>query len=214
MADYLSIHPDNPQQRLIKQTADIVRRGGVIACPTDSSYALACHLGDKQALERIRAIRRIDEKHNFTLVCRDLTEIATYAQVNNDTYRLLKSLTPGAFTFVLKATKEVPKRLQHPKRKTVGIRVPDNLIAQHILEELGEPMLTSTLILPNETEAVSDPYDINDVIGKQLDLVVDAGVIPYQPTTMIVWDNDFPEIVRQGKGEADFIASQVTDDAY
>ncbi|PCH84158.1 MAG: threonylcarbamoyl-AMP synthase [Piscirickettsiaceae bacterium] len=208
MAQYLSIHPDNPQQRLINQAADIIRRGGVIAYPTDSSYALACHLGDKQALERIRNIRRIDEKHNFTLVCRDLTEIATYAQVNNDTYRLLKSLTPGAFTFVLKATKEVPRRLQQSKRKTVGIRVPDNLIAQQILEELGEPMLTSTLILPDETEAIADPYDINEVIGKQLDCVIDAGIIPYQPTTMVVWDNDFPEIVRQGKGEADFIARQ------
>jgi tRNA threonylcarbamoyl adenosine modification protein (Sua5/YciO/YrdC/YwlC family) len=208
MTQYISIHRDNPQQRLIKQVVDIVRHGGVIAYPTDSSYALACHLGDKQALDRIRQIRRIDDKHNFTLVCRDLTDISNYAQVNNDTYRLLKSLTPGAFTFVLKATKEVPKRLQHPKRKTVGIRVPDQLIAQLILEELGEPMLTSTLILPDESEAIADPYDINDAIGNQLDAVVDAGVIPYQPTTMIVWDNDFPEIVRQGKGTADFITMQ------
>lgn len=205
MAQYLTIHPDNPQQRLIKQAADIVRRGGVIAYPTDSSYALACHLGDKQAVDRIRQIRRIDDKHNFTLVCRDLTEIASYAQVNNDTYRLLKSLTPGPFTFVLKATKEVPRRLQHPKRKTVGIRVPSNTVAQLILEELGEPMLTSTLILPDEAEAMADPYDINDQLSRVLDLVVDAGVIPYEPTTMVVWDNDFPEIVRQGKGEADFI---------
>jgi len=205
MAQYFNIHPDNPQQRLIKQAADIVRRGGVIAYPTDSSYALACHLGDKQAIDRIRQIRRIDDKHNFTLVCRDLTDISMYAQVNNDTYRLLKSLTPGAFTFVLKATKEVPRRLQHPKRKTVGIRVPDNLVTQKILEELGEPMLSSTLILPGETEAIADPYDINDQLDRVLDLVVDAGVIPYEPTTMIVWDNDFPEVVREGKGEADFI---------
>ncbi len=208
MTQYISIHPDNPQQRLIKQVVDIVRRGGVIAYPTDSSYALACHLGDKQALDRIRQIRRIDDKHNFTLVCRDLTDISNYAQVNNDTYRLLKSLTPGAFTFVLKATKEVPKRLQHPKRKTVGIRVPDQHIAQLILEELGEPMLTSTLILPDDSEAIADPYDISEAIGNQIDAIVDAGIIPYQPTTMIVWDNDFPEIVRQGKGEADFITKQ------
>lgn len=208
MTQYISIHPDNPQQRLIKQVVDIVRRGGVIAYPTDSSYALACHLGDKQALDRIRQIRRIDDKHNFTLVCRDLTDISNYAQVNNDTYRLLKSLTPGAFTFVLKATKEVPKRLQHPKRKTVGIRVPDQHIAQLILEELGEPMLTSTLILPDDCEAIADPYDISEAIGNQIDAIVDAGIIPYQPTTMIVWDNDFPEIVRQGKGEADFITKQ------
>ncbi|ORU94072.1 MAG: threonylcarbamoyl-AMP synthase [Cycloclasticus sp. symbiont of Bathymodiolus heckerae] len=211
MAQYLTIHPENPQQRLIKQAVDIIRGGGVIAYPTDSSYALACHLGDKQALERIRQIRRIDDKHNFTLVCRDLTEISTYAQVNNDTYRLLKSLTPGAFTFVLKATKEVPRRLQHPKRKTVGIRIPDNSIAQRILEELGEPMLTSTLILPEESEAIADPYDINERLSRVLDLVVDAGVIPYEPTTMVVWDNDFPEVVREGKGEADFIARK--DDA-
>lgn len=206
MTQYFNIHPEDPQQRLIKQAADIVRRGGVIAYPTDSSYALACHLGDKQAVDRIRQIRRIDDKHNFTLVCRDLTEIAAYAQVNNDTYRLLKSLTPGAFTFVLKATKEVPRRLQHPKRKTVGIRIPDSLVAQRILEELGEPMLSSTLILPGETEAIADAYDINDRLGNALDLVIDSGVIPYQPTTVVVWDNDFPEIVRQGKGEADFIA--------
>jgi len=211
MAQYFTIHPENPQQRLIKQAADIVRRGGVIAYPTDSSYALACHLGDKQAVERIRQIRRIDDKHNFTLVCRDLTEISSYAQVSNDTYRLLKSLTPGAFTFVLKATKEVPRRLQHPKRKTVGIRIPDNSIAQLILEELGEPMLTSTLILPDENEAIADPYDINEQLSHALDLVVDAGVIPYEPTTMVVWDNDFPEVVREGKGEADFIARK--DDA-
>ena len=208
MTQYIPIHPDNPQQRLIKQVVDIVRRGGVIAYPTDSSYALACHLGDKQALDRIRQIRRIDDKHNFTLVCRDLTDISNYAQVNNDTYRLLKSLTPGAFTFVLKATKEVPKRLQHPKRKTVGIRVPDQHIAQLILEELGEPMLTSTLILPDDSEAIADPYDISEAIGNQIDAIVDAGIIPYQPTTMIVWDNDFPEIVREGKGEADFITKQ------
>jgi len=206
MAQYFTIHPENPQQRLIVQAADIIRRGGVVAYPTDSSYALACHLGDKQAIDRIRQIRRIDDKHNFTLVCRDLTDISNYAQVNNDTYRLLKNLTPGAFTFVLKATKEVPRKLQHPKRKTVGIRVPDNLVAQKILEELGEPMLTSTLILPDDSEAIADPYDINEILGKQLDLVVDAGVIPYQPTTMVVWDNDFPEVVREGKGEADFIA--------
>jgi len=211
MAQYFNIHPDNPQQRLIAQAADIIRRGGVVAYPTDSSYALACHLGDKKAVERIRQIRRIDDKHNFTLVCRDLTDISTYAQVNNDTYRLLKSLTPGPFTFVLKATKEVPRKLQHPKRKTVGIRVPDNIVAQRLLEELAEPMLSSTLILPDESEAIADPYDINERLGKQLDLVVDAGIIAYQPTTMVVWDNDFPEVVREGKGEADFIARKAED---
>jgi tRNA threonylcarbamoyl adenosine modification protein (Sua5/YciO/YrdC/YwlC family) len=209
MAQYFNIHPDNPQQRLIKQAVDIIRKGGVIAYPTDSSYALGCHLGDKQALERIRAIRRIDDKHNFTLVCRDLTEIGSYAQVNNDAYRLLKSLTPGAFTFVLKATKEVPRRLQHPKRKTVGIRVPENAVTQAMLEELGEPMLTSTLILPDEKEAISDAYEIKEVLGHMLDLVIDSGGIIYEPTTVVVWDDDFPEIVRQGKGQADFISQRI-----
>lgn len=211
MSQYFEIHPDNPQQRLINQAADIVRHGGVIAYPTDSSYALACQIGDKQAIDRIRQIRRIDDKHNFTLVCRDLTEISTYAQVNNDTYRLLKSLTPGAFTFVLKATKEVPRRLQHPKRKTVGIRVPDQLIAQKILEQLNQPMLSSTLILPGDSEAIADPYEIRERLGEQLDLIIDAGVIPYQPTTVIVTENDFPEIVRQGKGEADFLSYRGAD---
>lgn len=209
MAQYFNIHPDNPQPRLIKQSVDIIRKGGVIAYPTDSSYALGCHLGDKQALERIRSIRRIDDKHNFTLVCRDLTEIGSYAQVNNDAYRLLKSLTPGAFTFVLKATKEVPRRLQHPKRKTVGIRVPENAIAQALLEELGEPMLTSTLILPDEKEAIADAYEINDSLGHVLDLVIDSGGLVYEPTTIIVWGDDFPEIVRQGKGQADFISQRL-----
>ena len=207
MAQYFNIHPDNPQQRLIRQAADIVRKGGVIAYPTDSSYALACHLGDKKALEKIRQIRQTDDKHDFTLVCRDLTEIGVYAQVNNDTYRLLKSLTPGAFTFILKATKEVPRRLQNPKRKTIGIRVPDNAVAQALLSELAEPMLTSTLILPGEEEAIADGYEINDSLGHTLDLIIDSGTVIYQPTTIISWDNDFPEIVRQGKGEADFLVS-------
>ena len=209
MAQYFNIHPDNPQQRLIRQAADIVRKGGVIAYPTDSSYALACHLGDKKALEKIRQIRQTDDKHDFTLVCRDLTEIGVYAQVNNDTYRLLKSLTPGAFTFILKATKEVPRRLQNPKRKTIGIRVPDNVVAQALLSELAEPMLTSTLILPGEEEAIADGYEINDSLGHTLDLIIDSGTVIYQPTTIIAWDNDFPEIVRQGKGkgEADFLVS-------
>ena len=205
MTQYLEIHPINPQLRLIRQAADIVRNGGVIVYPTDSSYALACHLGDKIAVERIRQIRRIGDKHNFTLVCRDLTEISTYAKVNNDAYRLIKSLTPGAFTFVLEATREVPRMLQHPKRKTVGIRVPDNLVAQQVLKELNEPMLSSTLIMPDENEALADPYVINERLKRVIDLVVDAGVVPYEPTTMIVWDNDYPEVVREGKGEADFI---------
>lgn len=211
MAQHFAIHPKNPQHRLVVQAAEIIRKGGVVAYPTDSSYALACHLGDKSAVDRIRQIRRIDDKHNFTLACRDLTEISTYAQVNNDTYRLLKSLTPGAFTFILKATREVPRKLQHPKRKTVGIRVLDNLIAQKILEQLGEPILTSTLILPDEESALEEPYDISDKIGKAVDLVIDAGFIAYESTTVIAWEAEFPEIVRQGKGQADFIASKDID---
>lgn len=191
--------------RLIRQAVEIIRQGGVVAYPTDSSYALACHLGDKQALDRIRQIRRIDDKHNFTLMCRDLTEISNFAKVNNDAYRLIKSLTPGPFTFVLQATREVPRRLQHPKRKTVGIRVPDQRVAQLILEELGEPLFTSTLILPGQKYSISDPYDINEQLGHAVDLVIDAGSIPYQPTTIIVWESGFPEIVRQGKGVAEFL---------
>ena len=205
MAQYFEIHPENPQYRLIRQAAEMIRQGGVVAYPTDSSYALACHLGDKQALDRIRQIRRIDDKHNFTLMCRDLTEISTFAKVNNDAYRLIKSLTPGPFTFVLQATREVPRRLQHPKRKTVGIRVPDQKVAQLILEELGEPLFTTTLILPGQKESIADPYDINQQLGHAVDLVIDAGVIPYQPTTIIVWESGYPEIVRQGKGEAEFL---------
>lgn len=209
MAQYFNVHPENPQQRLIRQAADIIRKGGVIAYPTDSSYALACHIGDKQALDKIRQIRQIDDKHNFTLVCRDLTEIGTYAQMNNDAYRILKSLTPGAFTFVLKATKEVPKRLQYPKRKTIGIRVPDNAVCQALLSELGEPMFSTTLILPGQGEAISEGYEIEDSLGHALDLIIDSGTVLYEPTTIIAWDEDYPEIVRQGKGLADFIDSKV-----
>lgn len=207
MAQYFEIHPENPQLRLVRQAVDIIRQGGVVAFPTDSSYALACRLGDKQALDRIRQIRRIDDKHNFTLLCRDLTEISTFCKVNNDAYRLIKSLTPGPFTFVLQATREVPRRLQHPKRKTVGIRVPDQEVARLILEDLGEPLFSSTLILPGKNSSILDPYDINQQLGHSIDLVIDAGNIPYEPTTIIVWESGYPEIVRQGKGQAEFLTA-------
>jgi len=204
MAQFFEIHPHNPQQRLIRRAVEIINKGGVVAFPTDSSYALCCHLGDKRALDRIRAIRRLDDKHNFTLICSDLTELSNFAKVGNDAFRLIKRLTPGAFTFVLKATKEVPKRLMHPKRKSVGLRIPDHPVAQALLRELGEPLFSTTLILPDDDESMVDPYEIRDRIEHEVDLIIDAGDIAYAPTTIISFvDNGEAEIVRQGIGIAD-----------
>jgi tRNA threonylcarbamoyl adenosine modification protein (Sua5/YciO/YrdC/YwlC family) len=200
MAQYFEIHPVNPQLRLIHRTVEIVRDGGVIVYPTDSSYALGCHLDDKRAMDRIRRIRQLDDKHNFTLVCRDLAQISNFAKIGNDAYRLIKSLTPGPFTFVLKATREVPRRLQHPKRKTIGIRVPDHPVAQAILEELNEPLFSTTLILPGEDVSLSDPYDIRSRIEHDVDLIIDAGVVSYDPTTVILMTEKPPQIIRHGKG--------------
>jgi tRNA threonylcarbamoyl adenosine modification protein (Sua5/YciO/YrdC/YwlC family) len=200
MSKFFQIHPDNPQQRLIDQAVDIIKHGGVIVYPTDSGYALGCHLGDKSAMERIRNIRQVDAKHNFTLVCRDLSEIATYARVENDAYRLIKNYTPGPYTFILKATKEVPKRLQHPKRKTIGLRVPDNLIAQALLERLGEPLMSSTLMLPGEDMPMTDPYDIRDTLDHALDLIIDGGYCGFEPTTVVDLTEDVPAVLRQGLG--------------
>ncbi|RLA23343.1 MAG: threonylcarbamoyl-AMP synthase, partial [Gammaproteobacteria bacterium] len=201
MAQFFEIHPHNPQQRLIRRAVEIINKGGVVAFPTDSSYALCCHLGDKRALDRIRAIRRLDDKHNFTLICSDLTELSNFAKVGNDAFRLIKRLTPGAFTFVLKATKEVPKRLMHPKRKSVGLRIPDHPVAQALLRELGEPLFSTTLILPDDDESMVDPYEIRDRIEHEVDLIIDAGDIAYAPTTIISFvDNGEAEIVRQGIG--------------
>ena len=202
MAQYFEIHPENPQLRLIHRAIEIIRKGGVIAYPTDSSYALACHIGDKQAMDKIRRIRRLDDKHNFTLVCKDLTQVSNFTKISNDAYRLIKTLTPGAFTFVLNATREVPRRLQHPKRKTIGIRIPDHPVVQLLVEELGEPLLSSTLILPDDDEAITDPYEIRNRLEHELDLVIDASIIEYAPTTIIVFSSNGPEIVRQGKGIA------------
>lgn len=202
MAQYFEIHPQNPQHRLIHQAAEIVRKGGVIVYPTDSAYAIACHLDDKQALDRIRSIRKLDDKHDFTLVCENLTQVSTFTKIANDAYRLIKTLTPGAFTFVLDATKEVPRRLQDTKKKTIGIRIPDNTIAYALIAELGEPLLSSTLVLPNEQDAMSDPYEIRQRLEHEVDLIIDGGVIDYQPTTIISFASGGAEIIRQGKGIA------------
>lgn len=203
MSQFFQIHPDNPQQRLIQQAVDIINQGGVIVYPTDSGYALGCHIGDKAAMERICRIRQVDAKHNFTLVCRDLSEIAVYAKVNNSAYRLIKNHTPGPYTFILKATREVPRRLQNPKRKTIGLRVPDNKIAMALLETLGEPLMSSTLILPGEEMPLTDPYDIRDTLEHALDLVIDGGYCGFEPTTVVELTEDVPVVVRQGQGTVD-----------
>ena len=202
MAQYFEIHPDNPQRRLITHAVDILKKGGVISLPTDSSYAFACHIGDKKALDRIRSIRQLSDKHNFTLICKDLTQVSNFTKINNNAYRLIKALTPGPFTFILDATKEVPKRLQHAKKKTIGIRVPSNIVAQLIAEELDEPLCCSTLILANEMDAETDPYEIRVKLEKELDLIIDFGIIESQETTVINCADNEIEITRQGIGIA------------
>ena len=201
MSQFFTIHPTNPQPRLIKQAADLVRNGAVIAYPTDSCYALGCHLGDKEAVARIRQIRGVDDKHHMTMVCRDLSELARYARVDNVQFRLLKNNTPGSYTFILEATKEVPKRLQHPKRSTIGVRIPDHPVALALLEELGEPLISSTLILPNEEFAMNDAEQIRDLLQHQIDLVVDGGAVGLDATTVIDLTKDTPLVVRFGKGD-------------
>lgn len=201
MSQFFQIHAETPQERLIKQVVDIIDAGGVIVYPTDSGYALGCHVGDKDALDRIRKIRQLDEKHNFTLVCRDLSEISTYAKVDNVNYRLLKHHTPGGFTFILKATSEVPKRLMHPKRKTIGLRVPDNIIAMAILEKLGAPLMSVSLIMPNESLPMTDPYDIRDALSHHVDLIIDGGYCGMEPTTVVELFDDVPNVIRVGLGD-------------
>ena len=201
MSQFFQVHPDNPQKRLINQAVDILRKGGVIAYPTDSGYALGCHLGDKSASDRIKRIRKLDDKHNFTLVCRDLSDIGTYAKVDNTTYRMLKTYTPGAYTFILDATSEVPRRLLHPKRRTIGVRVPDNAVVHALLGELGEPIMSSTLILPGETEPMTDPEDIRDVLEHELDLIIDGGFCGLEATTVVNFTSGNPEVTRVGKGD-------------
>ncbi|AHF03998.1 translation factor Sua5 [Marichromatium purpuratum 984] len=202
MAQFFQIHPVNPQPRLIRRAVEILLKGGVIVYPTDSSYALGCQLGEKSAMERIRRIRRLDDKHNFTLVCRDLSEITTYAKIDNQAFRLLKSLTPGPYTFIHHATKQVPRRLLHPKRKAIGIRVPDNEICRALLGELDQPILSSTLIMPDDEHPLTDPYDMRELLDKHVDLVIDGDFCGLEPTTVIDMTAEPPEVVRQGKGEA------------
>ncbi len=202
MAQFFEIHPDNPQSRLIYQAVEIIRKGGVIVYPTDTNYALGCRIGDKPALDKIKRIRQLDDKHNFTLLCKDLAQISTFTKVGNDAHRLIKSLTPGPFVFIISATKEVPRRMLHAKRKTIGIRIPDNKIALALVEELGEPLLSSSLILPDEDVALMDPYDIRNKLERELDLVIDAGITDSEPSTIISCQDEQIEIVRQGKGVA------------
>lgn len=202
MAQFFEIHPENPQSRLIYQAVEIIRKGGVIVYPTDTNYALACHIGDKQALDKIKRIRQLDDKHNFTLLCKDLGQISTFSKVSNDAHRLIKSLTPGPFVFIISATKEVPRRMLHAKRKTIGIRIPDNKIALALVEELGEPLLSTTLILPGDEAALTDPNDIRDKLEHELDLVIDSGLIESAPSTVISCADEQLEIIRQGKGNA------------
>ena len=201
MSQFFQIHPENPQLRLIKQAAQIIQSGGIVALPTDSCYALVCQLDDKHAVERLRRIRGVDDKHHLTLLCRDLSEIAQYAKVDNRRYRMLKTATPGPYTFILEATKEVPRRLSHPQRKTIGLRVPEYPIAQALLEELGQPLLGATLILPDESEPLTDPEEIRDHLEKLIELVIDGGACSLQPTTVIDLTEEQPVLLRQGRGD-------------
>lgn len=203
MAQLFHIHPEQPQPRLIKQAAEIARAGGLIALPTDAAYSLAGVTGHAPLLDRIRSIRQVDERHHFTLMCRDLSEIATYAKVDNQRYRLLKAATPGPFTFILQATHEVPRRLQHPRRKTIGIRVPDNAIVGALLAELGEPIMSCTLILPGDDWPLHDPEEIEERLRHDVDLIIDGGPGQREPTTVLDLTADAPQLIRQGLGDAD-----------
>jgi tRNA threonylcarbamoyl adenosine modification protein (Sua5/YciO/YrdC/YwlC family) len=205
MSQFFEIHPDNPQPRLIHQAVEIFHKGGIVAYPTDSCYALGCHLGDKAAMERIRRIRRVDKEHHFTLMCRNFSEISTYGKLENDAYRLMKNLTPGPYTFILKATREVPKRLQHVKRKTIGVRVPDSKITLAMLEELGQPIMSSTLILPDTELPLTDPYQIRVILEHEVDLVIDGGFCDIEPSTVVDMTQGLPEVLRVGKGSVDWL---------
>ncbi|MDO9475994.1 MAG: L-threonylcarbamoyladenylate synthase [Pseudohongiella sp.] len=201
MAHTLVIHPQNPEARLIRQAAQCLLDGGVIVYPTDSTYALGCHMGDKNALERIRKIRQLTDKHNLTLMCADLSAIATYAKVSNSAYRLLKAYTPGPYTFILDATAEVPRRLMHPKRKTIGLRVPANAVSRALLEAVGEPLMSTSLIMPGDDQPLSDIYDIEDRLGKHVDLIIDSGSCGLEPSTVIDLVDGIPVVIRTGLGD-------------
>lgn len=201
MSQFFQIHPDNPQDRLIRQAVEILRKGGVIAYPTDSGYALGCHLGDKKAVERIKRIRQLDQKHNFTLVCGDLSDISTYAKVDNSLYRLLKAHTPGPYTFILNATTEVPRLLLHPKRRSIGVRIPEHAITLALLEQFGEPIMSTTLILPGDEYPQTDPYEIRDLLEHALDLIIDGGACSMEVTSVIDVRELPPTVIREGKGD-------------
>lgn len=203
MSQYFAVHPTHPQPRLIAQAAAIIRDGGVIAYPTDSCYAIGCRIGDKEAMQRLRAIRKIDDKHHLTLMCRDLSEIANYAQVDNVQYRLLKKLTPGSYTFILRASREVPRRLLHPRRKTIGVRVPEHAVAKALLAELGEPLLSATLALPGDALPLNDAQEIRERLEHALDLVLDGGSCGIDPTTMVDLTGAAPQLLRRGKGSVE-----------
>jgi tRNA threonylcarbamoyl adenosine modification protein (Sua5/YciO/YrdC/YwlC family) len=201
MSQFFEVHPQNPQPRLLKQAAQILHAGGIAAVPTDSSYALVCHLDDKAAAENLRRLREVDDKHHLTLLCRDLSELASYARVDNRQYRILKLGTPGPYTFILEATKEVPRRVSHPSRRTIGLRVPDHRVTQELLALFGEPLLATTLIPPGEVEPLNEPGEIRERFQKRLQAVVDAGACPMQPTTVIDLSGDEPVLVRRGRGD-------------
>ena len=209
MSQLFEVHPDNPQPRLLKQAVQILHAGGIAAIPTDSSYALVCHLDDKAAAENLRRVRGVDAKHHLTLLCRDLSELARFARVDNRQYRLLKLGTPGAFTFILEATKEVPRRVSHPSRRTIGLRVPDHRVTQELLALLGQPLLATTLIAPGEHEPMNDPQAIRARMQKTVQAVVDAGACPMQPTTVIDLTGDEPVLVRLGRGDAAMLGLQI-----
>jgi tRNA threonylcarbamoyl adenosine modification protein (Sua5/YciO/YrdC/YwlC family) len=201
LSQFFQIHPDNPQARLIKQAVEIIRAGGVVVYPTDSSYALGCHIGDKNAVERIRRLRQLDDKHNFTLVCRDLSQLGLFAKVDTAAFRLLKTHTPGPYTFILPATREVPRMLLHAKRRTIGLRVPGQPIAQALLEELGEPLMSVSLILPGNTEPLVDPYEMRQALEHHVDLIIDGGFGGQEPSTVVSLVDDQPEVLRVGCGD-------------
>lgn len=201
MSQYFEIHPENPQKRLIQQAVEILRSGGVIAYPTDSAYALGCCLGEKKAVERIKRLRQLDDKHNFTLVCADLSELSTYAKVDNTVFRMLKNTTPGPYTFILNATSEVPRLLLHPKRRAIGIRVPEHVLTRALLDELGSPLMSVTLILPDEELPLHEADEIRERLGKQVDLVIDGGACSIDPTTVVDLRTGLPEITREGRGD-------------
>ena len=201
MSQFFAIHPDNPQSRLLRQAALIIQEGGVVVYPTDSGYAFGCHLGRKKALDRIRALRQLEKNHNMTLVCRDLSQLGTYAKFSTPSYRLLKAFTPGAYTFILNATHEVPRLMLHPKRRTLGLRVPDNTIALALLECLEAPLMSTTLILPGAQAPLIEPEAIRDLLGERVDLIIDAGTCSHDPTTVIDLTGDYPVIIREGKGD-------------